>query len=581
MKIGYEKVTEIRVLRLEPAARVTLKAVDAKTGEGIAGVRFEYETDTTRQRRDLQSQLVIADRPATDESGQLHAIVEPGRRRFFVGTGPWGLKRTDSSSELLDLIAGREQEVRFAFTKAEESNVSAKADATLFPDDLIQKWQRQRLLTRIGKLRVRRDTFYFGGGAIAPDEVERFLDEAELGKTSDPAALLEDRFAILPQRGTIFYELIDDGDRSRNTYRFNQGQRKTHIAVANGLETVSYDSSNAQADVFDPHSGGSVAVHGIAEFCTWPLARQPGIGSSRDVSDVKRTENGDRLTVEWKFGDVSARRVVDRNTGFVHIDSSRSKRSGRAGNVIHQYGQISLHNGAILPQLHIKINLRNDNIDNILVDRIEHADLAYRPDPLDFVIAPPAGTLIIDHREDYQHPNLGTAHYPPADVIAYADGMSSKNRQIEPVLKPGQKAPALQPANWLDRDGPTDPPNLAGKVILVDFWGITCGPCVGQLPDVQAAADHFASKGDQLVLIGLHESGATRDHVAAFARTRSITYPLAIDRAADEDGWFGATFKAYGVRGIPSAAVIDRQGNVVFVGRFNEALQQAATLLEK
>ena len=46
-------------------------------------------------------------------------------------------------------------------------------------------------------------------------------------------------------------------------------------------------------------------------------------------------------------------------------------------------------------------------------------------------------------------------------------------------------------------------------------------------------------------------------------------------------GWFGAAFKAYGVRAIPSAAVIDRQGRIVFVGRFTEALQQAASLLEK
>jgi peroxiredoxin len=117
--------------------------------------------------------------------------------------------------------------------------------------------------------------------------------------------------------------------------------------------------------------------------------------------------------------------------------------------------------------------------------------------------------------------------------------------------------------------------------VLIDFWGITCGPCVAQLPEVQAAAAHFAGTGDQLVLIGLHESGTTVDQVTKFATRQSLTYRLAIDRPAEEEGWFGAAFKAYGVRAIPSAAVIDRQGRVVFVGRFSEALQEAASLLKK
>jgi thiol-disulfide isomerase/thioredoxin len=166
-----------------------------------------------------------------------------------------------------------------------------------------------------------------------------------------------------------------------------------------------------------------------------------------------------------------------------------------------------------------------------------------------------------------------------ADVLAYADGMSSRNRSIEPVLKASQPAPALRPAGWLDRSGPTDPPDVAGKVVLVDFWGISCGPCVAELPEVQAAAAHFADKGKDLVIIGLHERGTTADQVAEFARKRGLTYRLAVDRPAAEDGWFGATFKDYGVRAIPAAAVIDRNGRVAFVGRFPDALKEAAKLL--
>jgi thiol-disulfide isomerase/thioredoxin len=216
---------------------------------------------------------------------------------------------------------------------------------------------------------------------------------------------------------------------------------------------------------------------------------------------------------------------------------------------------------------------------SINLDIIDEVDLDYRPTPLDFAVAAPAGTVIIDHREDHSHPKQGFNHYPLPDVIAYAEGMSSRNRSIEPVLKIGQPAPAIQPARWLDRNGVTDPPAVAGKVVLVDSWGISCGPCVAELPEVQAAADHFADKSKDLVFIGLHDSGATADQVAEFARKRGITYRLAVDRPEDEEGWFGATFKDYGVRGIPAAAVIDRKGKVAFVGRFPEALKEAARLL--
>jgi thiol-disulfide isomerase/thioredoxin len=119
---------------------------------------------------------------------------------------------------------------------------------------------------------------------------------------------------------------------------------------------------------------------------------------------------------------------------------------------------------------------------------------------------------------------------------------------------------------------------LTGKVVLIDFWGITCGPCISQLPEVQAAADRFAGKTKDLVLIGLHESGVTAAELAEFARKRGLLYPLAIDRAEKEEGFFGATFKAYGIRAIPSAAVLDRQGRVAYVGRFGEAIQKAAVL---
>ena len=57
---------------------------------------------------------------------------------------------------------------------------------------------------------------------------------------------------------------------------------------------------------------------------------------------------------------------------------------------------------------------------------IDEVDLDYRPTPLDFAVAAPARTVIMDYREDRSHPKQGMNRYPVADVLAYADANSSR-----------------------------------------------------------------------------------------------------------------------------------------------------------
>jgi hypothetical protein len=140
------------------------------------------------------------------------------------------------------------------------AKASATASPVLFPDDLIEKWRRQQRLARIGKLQVRRDAFYLGRDPIPPEEIHKFLDDANLGRTPDPVSAPQARFPLLPKRGTIFYEIIDDGVRRRNISRFEASSYKTDITVSNGLEVVTYNRGNAQADVFDTRKGGPIAV---------------------------------------------------------------------------------------------------------------------------------------------------------------------------------------------------------------------------------------------------------------------------------------------------------------------------------
>ncbi len=574
IQVPHEDVRGYTPFRLEPAAIVTMEARDAKTGAGVEGVRFEYETDSDSRRRELRSQLVIVDHPETDDQGRLVAIVEPGRKRFFVGTIPAGWKYEGSRGTPVFLVAGREITIRWSFSRVERPKADTGSGPALFAHDLVETWRRQDRRALPGKFRVRRYSYYVGDNPVPADELEAFLNANDLSKVPDPAAALEARFPQMPESQPVFHEIIDDGRHRRNNYGFTAETRTSDVLVNNGDEVVRYDGSNGQSDI-----GYPFAVFGLRDICTWPRVSANGRLPAPATGKVRREESGGRLTVELTTDDFTGRWVVDRKTGFVHADSMRSTRRGVTGNIVRQYGPKTYRNGVVLPTVSVRASFVNVKMHLIELTTIDEVNLDYRPTPLDFTVAAPTMTVIMDYREDRSHPRQVVNRYPVADVLAYADANSSRGRSIEPVLKVGQPAPAIRPANWLDRNGPAGPPEVASKVVLVNFWGISCGPCVAELPEVQAAADHFAGQRKDFVLIGVHESGATADQVAEFARKRGLTYRLAVDRPAGEDGWFGATFKEYGVRAIPAAAVIDRKGYVAFVGRFPDAIKEAAKLL--
>jgi thiol-disulfide isomerase/thioredoxin/protocatechuate 3,4-dioxygenase beta subunit len=139
----------------------------------------------------------------------------------------------------------------------------------------------------------------------------------------------------------------------------------------------------------------------------------------------------------------------------------------------------------------------------------------------------------------------------------------------------GRKAPPLNVAAWLNTPSHAGTP-LRGRVVLIDFWGMGCGPCIAVLPEVQRLAEQFAKKG--VVVIGLHPADAKPEELQAFAKQRRLTFPLAID-VPNGPNSFGKTYEAYGVRGIPTAAVLDADGNVAYLGTLSEAVGVAGSLV--
>ncbi len=106
--------------------------------------------------------------------------------------------------------------------------------------------------------------------------------------------------------------------------------------------------------------------------------------------------------------------------------------------------------------------------------------------------------------------------------------------------------------------------SLRGKVVLLDFWATWCGPCVGELPQVQRAHELYADKG--LVVIGVHHNSVPAERVREFVRKKGLRFPVALD---DADG---GTCGAYGVSAFPTKVLIGRDGNVLRAGFHDDLL---------
>ncbi len=367
--IGEEEVVEFMDLKLEPAALVTLEAVAAKTGTGIAGVRFQYETDSSRQRRNLPSQLVFPDHPATDERGQLRAVVEPGRRRFFVESVPAGWKFEGTSNEFVDLAAGRESTVRFAFQKVEQPEEKAtggKATA-IFPEDLVEKWRHQGQLMQIGKFRTRQYSFQ-AAEPIRWADLEDFLKATDPSQSSDLPAAIRARFPGFGDPGIIFYQIVVDGHRRRNSYRYPQ-YPGTSVTVSNGWETIDYRGESRQADIYDARKGGG-HVLGISDFSYMPnVADRPARPGAKAHGNpvVHRTVGTDgRLTIEAESGSSRARMVVDPKTGFVYAYSHGTNR-GPSAQEVRQYGPKVFDNAVVLPTVFVEATISSDQVSQVWI----------------------------------------------------------------------------------------------------------------------------------------------------------------------------------------------------------------------
>ncbi|MDF2924350.1 MAG: thiol-disulfide oxidoreductase [Paenibacillaceae bacterium] len=107
---------------------------------------------------------------------------------------------------------------------------------------------------------------------------------------------------------------------------------------------------------------------------------------------------------------------------------------------------------------------------------------------------------------------------------------------------------------------------LAGKPVVLNFWGTFCTPCIEEMPLLQSQADKWSQNGVSVVGINLAEDDAT---VQAFLDRHQIRFPVYMDRNE-------RIRKAYGVHQYPTTFFIRPDGAIyeIKIGKMDESYME-------
>jgi len=99
--------------------------------------------------------------------------------------------------------------------------------------------------------------------------------------------------------------------------------------------------------------------------------------------------------------------------------------------------------------------------------------------------------------------------------------------------------------------------NLKGKVVLIDFWAIWCGPCLRVMPDLVETYRQYHDQGFEIIGISLDKD---KSQLEKYMQEMGMTWPQYYDGLM----WSNKIARRFGVRGIPHMVLVDKNGAVHF-----------------
>ena len=148
------------------------------------------------------------------------------------------------------------------------------------------------------------------------------------------------------------------------------------------------------------------------------------------------------------------------------------------------------------------------------------------------------------HRLAHIHEELGN--------VKLAEGYQKKVAPMSELV--GKVVPDFSAT---DLDGrPISLQQYRGKVVLLDFWAVWCGPCLGEMPNVKRVYDTYRDQGFDIIGISLDTDEA---RLRNYLKENGIQWR----QIFSGQKWESPLAQQYGIRAIPAPCLIARDGTLI------------------